>query len=215
MPGPRPAKLCLCSAAQCCADAFQIPAIPWPSFSLLRSALPPRFGTMPVRSTAVPWLRISLPAPPGSVLCPRCADHIRRSTILCRRISIQSQSVPLHVRSVLSRAMPLPCLATLCPSLAVLFPGIALLHSDAPCQDRTTQLSAFPFPCFSVQCYAQAFRCYALPMRCYALPKLFHAYQRPSSTLQYFSEAFLCTAVAAPCRPLPFHCSAFPVQFRR
>ena len=175
MPGPRPAKLCLCIAAQCCADAFQIPAIPWPSFSFLRSAFPPRFGTMPVRNTAMPWLHISLPAPPCSVLCPGYAAHIQRCSMPYRCDTSLCQSMPLQVRSVLSRTIPLPCLATLCPSLAVLFPGIALLHSDAPCQDRTAQLNAFPFPCFSVQYYAQAFRCYALPLPVAALPPPFDA----------------------------------------
>ena len=158
----------------------------------------------------MPWLHISLPAPPCSVLCPGYAAHIRRSTILCRRISIQSQSMPLHVRSVLSRAMPLPCLSTLCPSLAVLFPGIALLHSDAPCQDRTAQLSAFPFPCFSVQCYAQAFRCYALPLPVAALPSQCYAIPKQLPSVHCRACAIQCFAYAPPRHSMPCLARTFP-----
>lgn len=225
MPGHRPAKLCLCIAAQCCADALQIPAIPWPSFSFLRSALPPRFGTMPVRNTAMPWLHISLPAPPCSVLCPGYAAHIRRSTILCRRISVQSlgsalpvyasagqiSTQPCHTVALPSYALPQPCSTIPWHRFALLFPGIALLHSDAPCQDRTAQLSAFPFPCFSVQCYAQAFRCYALPVQCHALPKRFLASPFNANADHLFAlpglrRASPCPALAAPLYAMPCHC---------
>ena len=170
VPGPHPAKLCLCSAAQCCADAFQIPAIPWPSFSFLRPALPPRFGTMPVRNTAMPWLHISLPAPPCSVLCPGYAAHIRRSTILCRRISVQSHSVPLQVRSVLSRTIPLPCLATLCHSPAVLFPGIALRYYSLALPYFTPMRLAKTGLLNSVHFHFPAFRSNAMPRLFAAMP---------------------------------------------
>ena len=186
MPGPRRTMLCLGLAKRCYTDAFQIPAIPWPNFSFLRSALPPRFATMPVRNTAMPWLHISLPAPPCSVLCPGYAAHIRRSTILCRRKSIQSLDSALPVDASAGQISSQPYHSAALPSYALPQPcsTIPLLCQAMHCQDRTAQLSAFPFPCFSVQCYAQAFRCYALPVRRYALPKLFLSSHRLAFPVQ-------------------------------
>ena len=219
MPGRRPAKLCLCSAAQCCADAFQILAIPWPSFSFLRSALPPRFGTMPVRNTAMLWLHISLPAPPCSVLCPGYAAHIRRSTILCQRISVQSlvsalpvyasagqiSSQPCHTVALPSYALPQPCSTIPSPCLArprVAKTGLlSSVHFHFPAfrfNAMPRLFAAMPCQCcamlcqsFSTRINAQAPLCNTFPKHFFALPELRHAVH-----CLFIAQLFLCNSGA-------------------
>ena len=163
----------------------------------------------------------------GTLLCRHCSAQF--STIQCyaraklffadadpfKAFTPLCQSMPLQVRSVLSRTIPLPCLATLCPCPTVLFPCYALRSRAEPfpcfallcqamhCQNMTAQLSAFPFPCFSVQCYAQAFRCYALPLNCHhnAMPCLSSSPQCiavPSPRI-----AVLCLCVTTPLYAMP------------
>ena len=179
----------LCSAAQCCADAFQISAIPWPSFSLLRSALPMhicsilclygtllclgftfRFRRRPVQYYAQATLPIS-----AAVLY--CAD-----ASLFKALAPLYQSMPLQVRSVLSRTIPLPCLATLCHSPAVLFlrlalPGHALPRQDCSPQCISISLLFGPMLCpgFSLLCLANAVLCFAKAFPHVSMPKLHSA----------------------------------------
>lgn len=157
----------------------------------LRCSYPTQYYTVPPPFHSKPWLRFA-------------------SLCLCR--SDQYSAVPCRClcKSALSYALPQPCGTIPWHRFALLFPGIALLHSDAPCQDRTAHLSAFPFPCFSVQYYAQAFRCYALPLR--RQSHRCHASASPLLAYAYHDYAMpgLFFAVPCPCDSSP--CLAFAVR---
>ena len=137
------------------ANTLRCQTLPTLLCSVLSSAMPELSCSLPKRNTAVHF-------PSEATQCLADADPFKADALPC-------QSLPTQVRSVLSRAIPLPFFATLCLCRAILF------HATAAhlCSKPKHCPSLFPFPCFSVQCYAQAFRCYALPVRRHALPKLF------------------------------------------
>lgn len=200
MPGPRPAKLCPCLAKRCYADAFQIPAIPWPSFSFLRSALPPRFGTMPVRNTAMPWLHISLLAPPCSVLCPGYAAHIRRRSIQSLHSALpvyasagQISSQPYHSAALPSYALPMPGQAVHNLCHAILFHATAAHRRSTPppVAALPPQIHALPKQLSSVHCRACTTQCLARTCPCSARADLLITFPKRD-----FSMHCLCNSSA-------------------
>ena len=181
-------------------------------------------------------------------LCRHCSAQF--STIQCyaraklffasaepfKALAPLCQSMPLHVRSVLSRTIPLPCLATLCHSPAVLFPGIALRYYSLALPyftqmrfAKTGLLSSmhFHFPAFSVQCYAQPRLFAAMPCHCPSLHCLHNAMLFLSSSPQCIavpvrlnalpifswlcpSSSFVCFACASPLLADTEHDCAIP-----
>lgn len=175
----------------------------------------------------MPWLHISLPAPPCSVLCPGYAAHIRRSTILCRRRSIQSldsalpvyasaglfRAQPVHVRSVLSRAaaFPRPSLPFPCYATAQLFCALPwLLNATARrCiapADLKHFLSSSP-QCISISLLFGPMLCPSFSLLCLATARRCIA-----TTIRCIACAALIITVrphfhAIPCQRRSFHCS--------
>ena len=162
----------------------------------------------------MPWLRISLPAPPGSVLCHCISAHIRRSTILCRRKSIQSldsalpvyasagqiSSQPCHTVALPSYALPQPCSTIPSPCLAR--PRVAKtgLLSSVHFHFPAFRFNAMPrlfaaMPCLCGAMLCQSFSCHfsaqllnALPLQFCATPE-----RHPSRPCRY--AAGLITAM--------------------
>ena len=93
------------------------------------------------------------------------ADPFKAFTPLC-------QSMPLQVRSVLSRTMPLSCLATLCQCQAKLFITHAMLGSSMPLPVAAlpSQIRALPEQLHSVHCRAGTYLCFAGASRRAAVP---------------------------------------------
>ncbi len=138
----------------------------------------------------MPWLHISLPAPPCSILCPGYAAHIRRSTILCRRRSIQSlgsalpvdasagqiSSQPYHTVALPSYALPTPCPAVQrhcpslhCPSGSKQFPSLHF-HFPAFRSNAMPRLfAAMPCLCGAMLCQSDSLPLRSMPMQIISL----------------------------------------------
>ena len=154
----------------------------------------------------------------GTLLCRHCSAQF--STIQCyaraklffadadpfKAFTPLCQSMPLQVRSVLSRTIPLPCLATLCPCPTVLIPTVPPLcvAFRRHCPSLHCHRKSMHFLSSSPQCIAVPVQLNALPMR-HPAPR-FHA-------LPLRRQSHRCHASASPLLAYAYHDHAMPGLF--